>query len=224
MSGGAFEYKQYKIEELIEDMKLLLERVDKEPIDSFECDSLKNYIDDKDSFKKIVEKNINLLRKSYIYTQRLDWFISGDDGEETFYERLEEDFNKNNMKFKNPKENLLTECNKQFIACKKIGNIIINIEKEVQNFINDKTCYLNNFIDKLIKLNNENKNNNLLFFECFLLYLNIKDSAKIYKVLNKNKNWTKNGLKEIFKELLEKKLLNKEIILKKDKFSKWLEK
>ena len=63
-----------------------------------------------------------------------------------------------------------------------------------------------------------------MFFEYFLLYLNIKDSAKIYKILNKNKNWTKNGLKEIFKELLEKKLLNKEIILKKDKFSKWLEK
>lgn len=98
MSGGAFEYKQYKIEELIEDMKLLLERVDKEPTDSFECNSLKNYIDDKDSFKKIVEKNINLLKKSYIYTQRLDWFISGDDGEETFYERLEEDFIKNNIK------------------------------------------------------------------------------------------------------------------------------
>lgn len=211
MSGGAFEYKQYHIEQLIEDMELLLKRVDKEPIDSFECDSLKNYIDDKDSFKKIVEKNIDLLKKSYIYTKRLDWFISGDDGEETFYERLEEDFNKNNMKFKNPKEN-------------KTGKIIINIEKEVQNFINDKTCYLNNFIDKLIKLNNENKNNNLLFFECFLLYLNIKDSAKIYKILNKNKNWTKNGLKEIFKELLEKKHLNKEIVLKKDKFSKWLEK
>ncbi len=224
MSGGAFEYKQYKIQDLIEDMENLLVRLDKEPIDSFECDSLKNYIDDKDSFKKIVEKNIDLLKKSYIYTKRLDWFISGDDGEETFYERLEEDFNKNNMKFKNPKENLLTECNKQSVACKKIGKIIINIEKEVQNFINDKTCYLNNFIDKLIKLNNENKNNNLLFFECFLLYLNIKDSAKIYKILNKNKNWTKNGLKEIFKELLEKKLLNKEIILKKDKFSKWLEK
>ena len=98
MSGGTFEYKQYHIEQLIEDMELLLERVDKEPTDSFECDSLKNYIDDKESFKKIVEKNIDLLRKSYIYTQRLDWFISGDDGEETFYERLEEDFSKNNLK------------------------------------------------------------------------------------------------------------------------------
>ena len=94
MSGGAFEYKQYHIEQLIEDMELLLKRVDKEPIDSFECDSLKNYIDDKDSFKKIVEKNIDLLKKSYIYTQRIDWFISGDDGEEDFYERLKEEIEK----------------------------------------------------------------------------------------------------------------------------------
>lgn len=46
MSGGAFEYKQYKIQNLIENL---------------------------------------------IYTKRLDWFISGDDGEETFYERLKED-------------------------------------------------------------------------------------------------------------------------------------
>ena len=46
MSGGAFEYKQYHIEQLIEDMELLLKRVDKEPTDSFECDSLKNYIDE----------------------------------------------------------------------------------------------------------------------------------------------------------------------------------
>ncbi len=94
MSGGAFEYKQYKIQDLIEDMENLLVRLDKEPIDSFECNSLKNYIDDKDSFKKIVQKNIDLLKKSYLYTQRIDWFISGDDGEETFYERLEEEIEK----------------------------------------------------------------------------------------------------------------------------------
>jgi hypothetical protein len=26
-----------------------------------------------------------------IYAQRVDWFLSGDDGEETFHERLKED-------------------------------------------------------------------------------------------------------------------------------------
>ena len=48
-------------------MELLLKRVDKEPIDSFECDSLKNYIEDKDSFKK-QQGNIEVLKKSYNYT------------------------------------------------------------------------------------------------------------------------------------------------------------
>ena len=47
---------------------------------------------------KIVLKKYWFIKKSYIYTQRLDWFISSDDGEETFYERLEEDFSKNNLK------------------------------------------------------------------------------------------------------------------------------
>ena len=51
MSGGAFEYKQYKIQDLIEDMENLLVRLDKEPIDSFECDSLKRYVDDSELFK-----------------------------------------------------------------------------------------------------------------------------------------------------------------------------
>lgn len=96
MSGGAFEHKQFHIEQLIEDMEILLKRVDKEPIDSFECDSLKNYIDDKETFKKIILKNINCLKEAYVYTQRIDWFISRDDGEDSFYERLKEDMDKLN--------------------------------------------------------------------------------------------------------------------------------
>lgn len=91
MSGGAFDYKQNKIQDLIEDMEELLKRVEKEPIDSFECNSLKNYIDDKDSFKSIVLTNIQHLKMAYIYTKRLDWFVSGDDCEKTMYERIEED-------------------------------------------------------------------------------------------------------------------------------------
>lgn len=94
MSGGAFEYKQFHINQLIEDMELLLKRIDKEPIDSFECDSLKNYVDDKDSFKAIIITNIQHLKMAYIYTQRIDWFISGDDGEDSMYERIDEDLNK----------------------------------------------------------------------------------------------------------------------------------
>ena len=91
MSGGAFDHKQYHIQDLIEQMEELLIRIEKEPINSFECNSLKNYIDDKDSFKAIVLTNIQHLKMANLYTQRLDWFISGDDGEDSFYERINED-------------------------------------------------------------------------------------------------------------------------------------
>lgn len=36
-------------------------------------------------------KGLDILNKAYIYTQRIDWLLSGDDGEETFHQRLEED-------------------------------------------------------------------------------------------------------------------------------------
>ena len=94
MSGGAFEYKQYKIQDLIEDMENLLVRLDKEPIDSFECDSLKRYVDDSELFKNKIKENIRYLKRAYIFTQRIDWFISGDDCEENFYERLKEEIEK----------------------------------------------------------------------------------------------------------------------------------
>jgi len=40
-----------------------------------------------DEFKKAVE----ILKKAEIYTQRIDWYISGDDGEESFLSSLNED-------------------------------------------------------------------------------------------------------------------------------------
>jgi len=37
---------------------------------------------------------LDLLRKAEIYAQRIDWLVSGDDGNDTFLKRLEEDLNK----------------------------------------------------------------------------------------------------------------------------------
>lgn len=91
MSGGSFGYKQHHILDLIEQMDEILTRVEKEPSNEFECNSLKNYIDDIDSFKSVVITNIQHLKMAHLYTQRLDWFVSGDDGEESFYERIQED-------------------------------------------------------------------------------------------------------------------------------------
>lgn len=34
---------------------------------------------------------IEAIKKAQVYMQRIDWLLSGDDGEETFHERLAED-------------------------------------------------------------------------------------------------------------------------------------
>ena len=140
MSGGAFEYKQYKIQDLIEDMENLLVRLDKEPIDSFECNSLKNYIDDKDSFKKIVQKNIDLLKKSYLYTQRIDWFISGDDGEETFYERLEEEIEK--LEYEEITKKTPEELDISLEFTSKLLNNSKSLDSDIAKLVNDNIMNL----------------------------------------------------------------------------------
>ena len=44
----------------------------------------------------IIELKIGVekLKEAYVYAQRIDWLLSGDDGEETFIERLKEDLDK----------------------------------------------------------------------------------------------------------------------------------
>jgi len=37
------------------------------------------------------KKGIEIIAQAQIYMQRLDWMLSGDDGPETFLERLKED-------------------------------------------------------------------------------------------------------------------------------------
>lgn len=41
-------------------------------------------------FRKAVE----ILKQAEVYAQRIDWLLSGDDGEESFHERLKEDLEK----------------------------------------------------------------------------------------------------------------------------------
>ena len=74
MSGGRFEYKQY-------DMNYIADKIEREVL----INSKKKEVIEK--FKEAVI----ILRKAAIYTQRVDWLLSGDDEEETFLERLKKD-------------------------------------------------------------------------------------------------------------------------------------
>lgn len=39
-------------------------------------------------------RGIAVLKRAIVYAQRIDWLLSGDDGEESFHERLKEELNK----------------------------------------------------------------------------------------------------------------------------------
>jgi hypothetical protein len=76
MSGGHFDYHQYRIREIAESVE----------------DIIQNYKYPPEVLEKIKE-GLDILKKAEIYTQRIDWLVSGDDGPETFLERLKEDLN-----------------------------------------------------------------------------------------------------------------------------------
>ena len=100
MSGGHFDYNQHRIEDIKEGFERIISRLDKPITNNHYYDeesSLSEYVENKEKFKEQLELGISILELAKIYTQRVDWFISGDDGEETFYERLEEDLKENNL-------------------------------------------------------------------------------------------------------------------------------
>ena len=41
-----------------------------------------------------ISNGLDYLNLAGIYTKRLDWLFSGDDGEDSFFERLEKEFDK----------------------------------------------------------------------------------------------------------------------------------
>jgi len=53
--------------------------------------SLEQVIGDKEHLLTEVDNAIKYLKLARIYTQRIDWLVSGDDSPETFYKRLKED-------------------------------------------------------------------------------------------------------------------------------------
>jgi hypothetical protein len=110
MSGGHFDYLQYRIQEIRESIK--------DYVYGREVDDVEEYIEDhyldgddreyiigthhtvpnicdysEDTIKEF-KQAIDILKKAEVYTQRIDWLLSGDDSEETFHSRLKEDLNK----------------------------------------------------------------------------------------------------------------------------------
>ena len=87
MSGGHFDYAQYRIQSIIDSIEQAIINNEKEyrgnewfQAEKFEKETI-------DEFKV----GLIYLKMAQTYAQRIDWLLSGDDSEETFHERLLED-------------------------------------------------------------------------------------------------------------------------------------
>jgi Rad3-related DNA helicase len=87
MSGGHFDYNQYRLHEMADEIERLISRNGKEPD---EWQEWWKYEYTKETINEF-EKAVKLLRYAAVYVQRIDWFVSGDDSEESFHSRLNEE-------------------------------------------------------------------------------------------------------------------------------------
>lgn len=104
MSGGAFDYRQYQIRQIWEDIEHELDiqgqEKSKEDLRYFDDEYLKKYPEERfehvyrDDVQQIFKEGIEILKKAEIYAQRIDWYLRGDDSEDSLVRRLKEDLDK----------------------------------------------------------------------------------------------------------------------------------
>jgi hypothetical protein len=94
MSGGAFNYAQHSIRDIIDKLDRVMEQQNQlNPDygkDIWEPEFLR---EDSLEVQLIIAEGIHALKRAYIFAQRIDWYLSGDDGEESLYRRLLEELN-----------------------------------------------------------------------------------------------------------------------------------
>ena len=88
MSGGHFFYKQYELNYIADEVEQLILTNNSTELNEWGDTKGRHYTD-----KTIVEfKNaLHFLRLAQIYAQRIDWLVSGDDGEDCFHKRLQDE-------------------------------------------------------------------------------------------------------------------------------------
>jgi hypothetical protein len=103
MSGGFFNINKYQLEDMVDQIEQELERQGK-PKDKEDLWLIDDYYKQHpqelfyetypQEVQDIFKEAINALKIAGIYAQRVDWFLSGDDGEESLVSRLAADLKK----------------------------------------------------------------------------------------------------------------------------------
>ena len=101
MSGGRFNYDQYKIQYIIDEIEQIIYKNGRKKTkqelkeESYRGpDWYEQYPEDlchHEYPKEVIDefkKGVHYLKLAYTYAHRIDWLLSGDDAEETFLKRL----------------------------------------------------------------------------------------------------------------------------------------
>lgn len=110
MSGGHFEYSQYRINDIADELEEIIEKNGKPiPWEDLDYYDRQQFDNNEKTYEKaeavekfyntyyppeIIERfkeGLKVLRRAYIYAQRIDWLLSGDDGEDSFMRRLDKE-------------------------------------------------------------------------------------------------------------------------------------
>ena len=91
MSGGHFEYQQYRIDDIVREIEDLIEQNNSNELGEHGYPVGRGYSEE--TITKFKEA-LTTLRRGAIMAQRIDWLVSGDDGENTFHKRWDEELNK----------------------------------------------------------------------------------------------------------------------------------
>jgi hypothetical protein len=97
MSGGHFNYDQRRIDPIADDIQREIDNngrplTEQEKRDYYwDDDKATHHYEYPEEVIEEFKKGVEYLRLAAIYAQRIDWLLSGDDGEESFLERLKEE-------------------------------------------------------------------------------------------------------------------------------------
>lgn len=91
MSGGFFNHSQYNLAQISADIEDEIYYNDSEEVNEYNEKRGNGFSEDTIQEFKLA---VWYLKQAMVYTQRIDWLLSGDDGEETFHERLKKDLEK----------------------------------------------------------------------------------------------------------------------------------
>jgi hypothetical protein len=107
MSGGHWDYLQYRLTDVVEDINKMVEKNGKEKtVEEIKDEHWRDpnwyekYPEDRFHYKypdEVIEefkKGAKIIAEAQVYMQRIDWLVSADDGNESFIKRLKDDLSK----------------------------------------------------------------------------------------------------------------------------------